>query len=317
MPRASVHGRILPILAVLLFTLTPPLAARDADGKIVVVASLFPQYDFTRQIGGDAVRVVLLLPPGVESHSYEPTPSDLAGIARADLFVFTGPAMEPWAARLAEAIAKDSSVRIVDASQGIDLLEVEEGDDDGHDHGGMDPHIWLDPVLAGIMAGNISRALQTVDPDRAGQYQAATEKYQADLRRLDHEFAAVAAAAPRRELVFGERFAFAYFFRRYGLTEIGPYHSCAPGSEPGLKSVLEVVRQLKDKHIRYIYRETLAVSRIAKILQEETGADILTVDSLHNPSAKQRADGITYLSGMRQNMAAFAKGLGNNPGAEK
>ncbi len=341
MSAPSFDGRIPAIPAVLLwlcFAFFCPLSqARDADGKIVIVASLFPQYDFSRQIGGDAVRVRLLLPPGVESHSYEPTPSDLVDIARADLFVFTGPAMEPWADRLADSIDKDGPVRIVDAAKGIALERSGESDadlhaedssghaegesglthDPAHDHGGLDPHIWLDPALAAVMVENISAALQGVDPLRGEIYRAGAEKYRRELLRLDRDFAAAVAASPRRELVFGERFAFSYFFRRYGLTEIGPYKSCAPGSEPGLQSVIEVVREIKAKRIRYIFKETLAVSRIAEILREETGADILTVDSLHNPSAAQRAAGINYLAGMRGNMEAFARGLGNGAGGEK
>ncbi len=374
MPAPSFNGRIPAIPAVLLWIcfalLSPTSQARDADGKIVIVASLFPQYDFCKQIGGDAVRVRLLLPPGVESHSYEPTPSDLVDIARADLFVFTGPAMEPWASRLASAIEKDSSVLIVDAAQGIALARVGEGDDDAvrvadslgravsehgegpagntalnppaadpadgnhagelhahaaeplhldeydHDHGGLDPHIWLDPTLAAAMVGNISLALERVDPEHAGQYRSAAEKYRNELLHLDREFAEIVAASPRRELVFGERFAFGYFFRRYGLIEIGPYKSCAPGSEPGLQSVIAVVKEIKEKRIRCIYRETLAASRIAEILREETGAEILTVDSLHNPSVEQRAAGITYLAGMEGNMRSFALGLRNGSGQE-
>lgn len=142
-----------------------PCASGGEKPRIAIVATLFPQYDFARQIAGDNADVKLLLPPGAESHSFEPTPADMQSIAGADIFVYTGEYMEPWAKRLADSAAAPAGVRIVDASKGVAFLgegeeeEEEEDDHDGHHHHGADPHIWLDPTRAAVMVVNIGQAL--------------------------------------------------------------------------------------------------------------------------------------------------------------
>lgn len=322
----ALTGRVVATLAAF-FVIACGAPAAERTTKIKVIATLFPQYDFVRQIAREHAEVRLLLPPGAESHSYEPTPSDMRDIATADLFIHTGPRMEPWAERLADSAVPDGGALVVDASRGIALRREgpphDGGDHDGHEdaeHGHeddghedhtheFDPHIWLDPTLAAAMADNIALALAERDPERADYYQANAAALRAELEELDRGFRDVVDASPRRSLVFGERFAFAYFFRRYGLREIGAYKSCAPGSEPGVKAVIEVVNRVKEDGTRYIYREASSTSRISEVVRRETGAEILLVDSLHNLPAGGEAAGYSYQRAMRDNMAAFAKGL--------
>lgn len=317
-------GRAILALAVWCVVFHAAFAA-ESSATLKVIATLFPQYDFARQIAGDRAEVRMLLPPGAESHSYEPTPSDMKDIARSDLFLYTGHSMEPWAKRLADSAAIGGDVAIVDVSRGIELRKGDvfpdhdaEADDHDHDreheHDGshsheFDPHIWLDPVLAAAMADNIAAAMAEKDPDGAETYRRNAEALRAELEAMDREFREIVAEAPRRRLVFGERFAFAYFFRRYGLEAISAYKSCAPGAEPGLKAVLEVIRFVRENNVRRIYREAAAASRIAKVIHRETGAEILVVDSLHNPPADERGPERAYQRAMRENMDAFAKGL--------
>ncbi len=351
--RVSVNRLVLlPILCLAALSLSSPARAADADaadGRLRVVASLFPQYDFARQIAGDLADVSLLLPPGAESHSFEPTPADMRRIAGADLFIYTGAYMEPWAEHLAVAATDNgrdgANVSVVDASAGIELLasgafshsgEEEQhvhedhdhaehdhtGDatasDDhdgghdvhaGHSHGAFDPHIWLDPTRAAAMAMTIGAAFADRDPANAATYQARATAIRDELFRLDAAFKADVLAASRRTLVFGERFAFGYFFHHYGLRPLSPYTSCAPGAEPGLRAVLDVVNEMKKENLRVIYREEMSTSRIADVLVEETGAAVLLVDSLHNPPASRQASGETFQSIMGRNMDAFRKGL--------
>ncbi len=303
------------------------LAAHSADSeaaKLNIVATLFPQYDFARRIAGDRASVRLLLPPGAESHSYEPSPSDMAGIARSDVFIYTGAEMEPWAGRLVGSLAPAGRPLVVDASRGIPLLRdanadadadgdhrdehADHADGEGHIHL-YDPHIWLDPVLATAMAENIAAALAERDPAGADFYAANAAGLAADLKRLDGEFRRKVATMPRRALVFGDRFAFRYFFERYGLEEIGPYKDCAPGAEPGPRAVIAAEKYILENRVRYIYREAAETNRLSRVLAEETGAEILTVESLHTLPPARLAAGATYLGVMRENMAAFARGL--------
>lgn len=288
--------------------------AAHAAERLTIIASLFPQYDFARRIAGDDADVRLLLPPGGESHSYEPTPSDMKAIAGADVFIYTGPEMEPWAATLAGAA---ETGLIVDASARVKLTTNTSADDhDGHeDHEhddhfhAYDPHIWLDPIHAVAMVETIADALAERAPASAPFYRTNAETLIREIRALDAEFRSVVDAAARTELVFGDRFAFTYFFARYGLEEFGPYASCAPGSEPGVKAVIATVERVRAHGIRCIYYEAQSTGRLAQVIADETGAALLAVDSLHNPTAQQRADGFSYVDGMRANMLAFAKGL--------
>ena len=308
-----------------LFVWSGTAAAADSSGRPTILATLFPQYDFARRIAGDRATVRLLLPPGVESHSYEPTPSDMKAIAGADLFIYTGDYMEPWARRLAASAAGPDGPVVVDASRGIDLLRDDAEDDHDqdserdrdHDHDApgeadsheFNPHVWLDPILAMTMVETIADALAGRDPEYADAYRRNADALKADIAALDERFRQVVAAAPRRTLVFGERFAFAYFFKRYGLEKIGAYHSDSPGAEPGPRAVIEVVEYVRRNKVHYIYQEAMDQGRISKLISRETGAEILLVDSLHNlPTAAVEA-GVTYLEIMRRNMDAFAKGL--------
>lgn len=307
------------LIAVLLATFANTRAA-EPHQKLAVIATLFPQYDFAKRIAGDNASVRLLLPPGAESHSFEPTPGNMRDISDADLFIYTGEHMEPWAKRLADAADAGGRVRIVDASEKIHLKNIaaeddhnhahdnHDGDHDAHFHA-FDPHIWLNPALARKMIDTIADALANTAPANAQTYRRNADALKLEIDALDKDFAATVAASPKRLLVFGERFAFGYFFDHYGLEYAGAYKSCAPGAEPGLKAVIETVETVRKNDIRHIYLEDMSTGRIANVIHQETGAEILRVDSLHNPPAERQAAGDGYVDIMRENMAAFAKGL--------
>lgn len=292
-------------------------AVRAADGekRLTIIASLFPQYDFALRIVGDTADVRLLLPPGVESHAYEPTPSDMKAIAEADVFIYTGPEMEPWAATLARTA---EAGRIVDASARITLKATGDGDPADHDHDhsdhdshyhAYDPHIWLDPIHAITMVDTITEALAEVNPAAHDLYMNNGEYLVKQIDQLHQDFKNVVARSPRRALVFGDRFAFAYFFSRYGLEEVGPYAFCAPGAEPGVKAVIDSVKYIRDNAVQCIYHELHSTGRLAQVIADETGVALLAVDSMHNPTADQRAAGYSYVEGLRNAMQAFARGL--------
>lgn len=318
---AAAAGRACLALAVLCMASLLAGSGQAAD-KPKIIATLFPQYDFARRIAGDGADVSLLLPPGAESHSYEPTPTDMKKIAAAALFIYTGPHMEPWAKRLADAASRPEGVTVVDASRGIaPRPDADHADHGGHDHperddgpGGahyheFDPHIWLDPELALVMVDNIALAIEQADPANAERYRHNAAALKRDIAELDAAFRRRIEPLPRRTLVFGERFAFRYFFDRYGLDEVGAYKSCAPGAEPGLRAVVATVDYVKERGVRFIYLEATETGRISRVIHEETGAEILKVDSLHNPPAARQAVPGGYVAIMRENMDAFARGL--------
>lgn len=310
-----------------LWLLSAAVAAEPAGaaGRLKVIATLFPQYDFARQIAQDKANIQLLLPPGAESHSFEPTPADMRDIAAADVFIYTGEHMEPWAKRLADSAAA-SGVRIVDASARSEIKReehtkhdgnhddgqqnghTEEHGHDGHNHA-IDPHIWLDPIMARDMARTVGEALAEADIGNAEFYRKNTDALCEALQQLDTEIAKRISGLPRRLLVFGDRFAFGYFFTRYGLESASPYKFCAAGAEPGLRAAIDTIALIKREKITYIFVEAMTTSRMADTISGETGVTILHVESLHNPPREKQAGGITYLSAMRENVDAFSKGL--------
>ncbi|MEG1850162.1 MAG: zinc ABC transporter substrate-binding protein, partial [Oscillospiraceae bacterium] len=167
----------------------------DKETRLSVVATLFPQYDFARRVGGEHADVAMLLAPGVESHSFDPTPADLVKIGQSDLFLYTGDEMEPWARKLAES-GDAKGARIVDLSAGIPLLEPAEdeheahGEASGHHHA-VDPHIWTSPDNAIHMVETIAAAFAEADPAHAADYTANAESAVAELRSLDDELFAI------------------------------------------------------------------------------------------------------------------------------
>lgn len=304
--------RILSLLLPLCLLLSGCAGATptaEEPGKIRIVATLFPQYDFARQIAGDRAEVRLLLPPGVESHSFEPTPADVIAIDKADLFFYTGEYMEPWAQSILDGLS--GGVRPVDLSSHIELEHEDSGGEehDGHDHGGYDPHIWTNPQYAKIMAQDIADALIQVDPVNKLFYEENMERYGAELDALDLELEEAVSGAERRELVFGGRFALHYFAERYGLTYQAAYDSCSSETEPSARVVAQIIDEVKQKKIPVIFYEELTDPKVARAISKETGAKLLLLHSCHNLSRDEVKAGATYISLMRQNVRNLKEGL--------
>ena len=297
-------------------------ASLATNDKPQVIATLFPQFDFARQIAGDKADVTLLLPPGVESHSYEPTPSDMTKIHKADVFLYTGENMEAWSHKLVLSLEDSGSeCLIVDVSKGVPLArtediekehdhEAEEADhhDEVHSHI-YDPHIWTDPQLAKIMVSNILEGLCSADPDNAEFYKANASAYMKQLDALDLEIKSVVDNAKRREIVFGSRFAFYYFAKRYDLDYESAFDSCSAETEPSARRVASLIDEIKEKKLPAVFYAELEEPKTAKAMSAETGAKLLMLHSCHNVTKDEWEDGATYLSLMKQNAENLKEGL--------
>lgn len=291
----------------------------DTD-KLQIVTTLFPQYDFARQIAGDKAEVTLLLPPGMESHSYEPTPADIIKINKADLFIYTGESMETWAHQIVESI-DNTDVYVLDVSVGVSLLgtglEEEEHDheeEDDHDHEAEDhtghnhtndPHIWTSPKNAKIMVNSILEALCEVDPENADYYKANAEAYQLQLDELDESLQSVMMNAKRTTIYHSGRFAMQYLMRDYGID----YVSAPFEAEPSAALVAQMISEIKANNVPAIYYEELIDPKIGQMISEETGAQLLLLHSTHNVSKADFDSGVTYVSLMQQNIENLKIGL--------
>lgn len=292
----------------------------DDTGKLKVIATIFPQYDFVREIAKDKADVSLLLPPGVEPHSYEPSPRDIANIQRSNAFIYTGEHMEPWAHKVIEGI-KDKKIVVIDASKGIELLDEEErhqedeaGNEEDHrnHNGGKDPHIWLDPVYAQKMVDNLVEGLVKTDPENKDFYTENGESYKNKLRELDRKFSEAFKKTRYKKIMYGGHFAFGYLAKRYGLEYISPYSGFSPDAEPTPQRVAELIKNMKESGIKIIYYEELIDPKVAKVISDQAGAKMLLLHGAHNVTKEELNSGITYIKIMEENLEKLKQGLGYN-----
>lgn len=275
------------------------VGAGAAQAKLRVIATLFPQYDFVRQVGGERVSARLLVPPGVEPHDYEPTPQDILEINRADIFIYTNKYMEPWVDKILQG-STNNNLLIVDASQGIKFIRA---------RGGVDPHVWLDLANAGLMINNVRAALAAKDPANAAVYEKNAADYSRELRRLDEKYKKVIRACRLKRYILGGHSAFSYFNQRYGLTCLSAYKGFSPDTEPTSKDLIELIRKMKADNIRYIYYEELISPKVAQMIAGETGAKLLLLHGAHNLSKQELSSGVTFLSIMEHNLGNLKIGL--------
>ncbi|MCR3955994.1 MAG: zinc ABC transporter substrate-binding protein [Gudongella sp.] len=284
--------------------------------KISVVATLFPQYDFARRIGGDNVEVIYLLPPGTEAHSYEPTPQDMVSLLNADVFLYTGEFMEPWSRNIVENL-KEEGVLVVDLSQDIPLLTSEdhdhehEGDDEhGEDEEAIDPHYWTDPNMAIIMVKSIGDALSQVDPGNIEQYKGEEAALIEDLILLDNDIREALSRTKSKTILSGGHFAFGYFARQYGLEHMSPYEGFSPNAEPTPQRITALIQTIEDTGANAIYHEELIDPKVAQVIVDETGAELLLLHGSHNISKEELDSGRTYIEIMYDNLENLKEGLG-------
>lgn len=287
----------------------------EAAGKLRVVATIFPVYDFARQLGGDLVDVTLLLPPGVEAHSFTLTPKDMVRINTADVFLHTGTTMEPWIDDFLKGI-ENKKLLVLDASTGIELTSEEHGhegehhaDETDHQHGGGDPHIWLDPLFAQQMVQTIANGFAIRDPDHAATYQTNAQAYIEQLGMLDAQIRQMLTTCKHQEIIYGGHFAFGHFARRYGLEYTSPYAGFAPNAEPSPKNITDLIDKMKATGVNVIYYEELLAPKVAQAIAQETGVTMLLLHGAHNISKAERDSGTTYLAIMHANLANLKIGL--------
>ncbi len=275
--------------------------------KFTIIATLFPVYDFARQIVGDRATVTLLLPPGVEAHSFEPKPGDMLKIAGADIFLYTGKYMEPWVEKILQGVDNKKLI-VIDTSSGITLMQGTEEPGEHHGHGTYDPHIWLDFTNAQRMVDNILKGLVQQDPLNKDFYTKNAEVYKAGLHDLDKQYNEGLSKCRRDIFVHGGHFAFNYMARRYHLHYISAYAG-SPDAEPTPKKMIELKQIIQNNNIRYIYYEELITPRIADVLAKETGAKLLKLNGAHNITKNELEQGKTFIELMEENLRNLKVGL--------
>lgn len=290
----------------LLLALLAPLAAAGCqqasppEGKPLVVASFYPMYEFARQVAGERAQVLSLVPPGVHGHDWEPTPQDVAQVQRARVFVYNGAGFEPWAEKLIKEAARPATV-VVAASAGLTVARTSAPGD-------VDPHVWLDPVLARSEVEAIRAALERSDPAGKAAYADNARAFSARLDALNLSFETGLRDCARREVVVSHA-AFGYLTRRYRLEQI-PVMGLAPEAEPSPAALAGIVRQARQRKVTAIFLEPLVSPRLAETLAREVGVRILPLNPVEGVTTSEATAGTGYVELMVRNLENLRVGLG-------
>ena len=270
--------------------------APETDG-LSIVATVFPAYDFARQIAGDDGNVTLLIPPGSEAHSYEPTPQDIIRIQNCDLLVCNGGESEAWLDEILGDIGKEIPTVVmldcVDAlteevKDGMQVHEHHDHDEHEDEDEEYDEHVWTSPVNAQLICRD----------------------YCAELQELDADFRGVIASTKRHTLIFADRFPVRYFVEEYGLDYFAAFPGCADDAEPSARTVAFLIDRVREEQAPAVLYIEFSNQKMADIVCEDTGCEKLLFNSCHNVTAEQLRGGVTYLELMRANLETVKEALG-------
>lgn len=293
--------RILCAVFTLLFvaSLCACTAGTEKDtGKVSVVATIFPYYDFAGVIGGDDIEVTLLVPPGADSHSFEPTPKDINRINNCDLFIYTGGEEDGMFDEILDSAGKKiNTLKLIDSVSPLteELTEGMEGESDGE----YDPHIWTSPENAKLICSAIESELYTITGSEAVKDRLAA--YTAELDELDKGFSELFTGNDK-PLIFGDRFPFRYFTEQYKITYYAAFPGCASYTEPSAKTVKSLIDKAREYDVKTIYYAEGSDTKAAENIADETGASTALLHSCHRITKKELDSGVSYLSLMRQNL---------------
>ena len=244
--------------------------------------------------------VTLLLPPGVEAHTFEPKPSDIVKINESDIFIYAGDAMEPWAFDIIKGLSS-SKTQIIDSSNNIILSN-------STPQGGVDPHFWLNFANDQTIVDNILEALITKDPTNAAFYQINADKYKAKLSKLDQDYQLKLSSCKSREIIYGGHAAFNYLSSRYNLSSQSAY-GISPNSESSAQDLAKLIEQIKKDNIKYIFYEELLSPKVAETLAQETNTKLLLLNPAHNLTKEEFDQNVSYIKVMQNNLNNLIIGL--------
>ncbi|MDR3051102.1 MAG: metal ABC transporter substrate-binding protein [Oscillospiraceae bacterium] len=298
---------------------TAPTTAADG-GKISVVATIFPPYDFTRAIAGDKADISMLLLPGAETHSFEPTPRDVLKIQNCDVFIYAGGESDDWVKGILDGVdtSKMKIITLMDCVEAVEEEvvegmqgeeEAEEPTEGGEEEPEYDEHVWTSPRNAKLIAQKISDTLCQADAANAETYRANTMAYLAQLDELDATFQAVADNAARKTIVFGDRFPFRYFADAYGLDYFAAFPGCATETEASPATVKFLIDKINAENIPVIFHIEMSNEKMANTISEATGAKVLLLHACHNISQADFSSGKTYIDLMSANVDALKEAL--------
>ena len=286
----------------------------DSADKPLIITTIFPAYDFARQVFGDTAEVRMLLKPGQESHSYDPSAKDIVEINGCDLFVYNGGESDQRVESVLQAAPDVETFRMTDA---VSLLDEEHSEgmqeeDHDHDHGDeeeYDEHVWTSPDNAAAIVRALGNRAKALFPDSAAELDSNTESYAAQIEEIDGRLKAL-LDGEQRYFIFGDRFPLLYFFKHYGLNYYAAFPGCGSETEPSAQTVTFLLNKLgQPDAVKAVFCIELSGRKLADVLAEDSGLDVVEFHSCHNITADDFAAGETYVSLMERNLQTLEKVL--------
>lgn len=282
-------------------------APKQTTEKLSIVTTIYPLYEFAKEVGKDKVEVTLLLPPGAEAHTFEPKPSDIIKINKAQLFIYTGAGMEPWAEDILQGIDNKKLITL-NSSKQVNLISLQEETHEHNHSEGYDPHIWLDFSNDTTIVISIAEELSKIDANNSQTYLQNAENYIKKLNELDKEYSKTLSTCKHQELVTGGHSAFGYLAKKYNL-QMFSASNIAPDSEPTPQKIKEIIDLIKNHGIKYIYYEELVNPNIAQAIANETTTKILILNPFANLTKEKFDNNITFIQIMKDNLESLKIGL--------
>lgn len=321
---------------------------KEDNYRLKIVTSLFPYYDMARAVIGDVkgIDLKMIVTPGQDSHSFEPTPSDVIQMENADVLIYNGGSLETWIDTLLDSLNNKNQIKMKMMDY-VDVLneEIVEGMDtrfDSHDehshsegshsedslkheehshdsevsdheeesHNETDEHIWTSPVNEIIMTEKICETLSKALPEEKENFQKNAESYIKQLKELDSEIRIVVNNSKTKEIIFADKFPLQYFAKEYGLKYYAAFPGCGSDMEPSAKTIAFLVDKIKEDNIKAVFYLELSSHIVADAIETDTGAKPLQFNSCHNITQKQFDSGITYVDLMKENVNNLKIALG-------
>lgn len=308
----------------------------NTKGKLKIVTTIFPEYDITRAIAKDKVDLELMIKPGVDVHSFTPTPQDIKTVQNSDIFVYGGTEHDKWVENLTKSIDMKNK-KVVKLVDGIQQLEEESVDgmkhehhhddkkedehnhdhkhekEDEHNHKGeekeLDPHYWTSPKNAIQMVKTITNALVEKDPDNAEFYKENAENYIKQLEGVDKELHDVVDNAKIKKVVIADRFPFRYLFKDLGLEYRALFSGCSVESTASAGQIKKMVDYVKENKIPVVYHIEMGKGELAETVAKNSGSKVKLLHSIHTVTKEDFDKGVTYIDLMKQNVEALKEGL--------
>ncbi|MBQ3261470.1 zinc ABC transporter substrate-binding protein [Candidatus Saccharibacteria bacterium] len=315
-------------LAVLSLVFLNAKPSKYSSAKII--STNFIGYDFARAVVGNSSNLAMLIAPGTDIHSFEPTPEDIIAIQNAELFIYVGGESDSWVDNLlaTNEIPADKTLRLMSLVE-LKTEELVEGmqpdahettehthhhGEDSHEESSAeapeyDEHIWTSPVNAIKLVSNLADRLSSLHPENQTFYAENATAYNTRLRTVDAEIRQIVATSQSRLLIFADRFPFRYFVDEYGLSYYAAFPGCAEQTEASSQTIAFLIDKVKSTDTQVIFKTELSSDKLASAISAETGAKILELNAAHNISSSDFSNGLTYASIMESNVKVLKEAL--------